>query len=493
MSDKFFKFFNNKYLAKNAQGVEFKDKASDFSQYISVSGRHPKLPSQFATKAYVDSIARGIVANTIVQQASVQPIDLTKQVEGGDDLDGKVVRTNDLIIVKDQADATENGVYKINSSDEPERVNATEVKAGNIYFVDDGETNNEKFFQVYGAFTGPNKTPNYGIDEIHFIELDVNFEDEENNPLDFKQSVLVASDINIDISNPGSMIDSITLSLGDRILLRNQINPSENGIYTYNGSGNHLTRSADADSDDEVTNGLFVYVEQGTDTGTAWVISTPNPIVLDTTPITFVQFSGTGSLPSNLINLNNLSPDDDNFIVGNGTEWVTEQPPLIRNRLQLVPGVHIQEWDEDLDDISNLSHTAGNIIQSDGTNWISVPLNVGTTVSVQTTDATPTLLTNIELEEDSIVLFELKLNAYRVGGTAGSTGDCGSFIKTGRVFRTGSAQVEVKDIQSSYHSVDQVWSIDFTPNNEFLDIDVTGAANNTVEWEGTLTLTRLNT
>ena len=82
--------------------------------------------------------------------------------------------------------------------------------------------------------------------------------------LDFKDSVRVASTANVDESSAPAAIDGVTLSSGDRVLLKNQSTGSENGIYVFNGSGSAMTRATDADADAEVTAGMFVFVEEGT-------------------------------------------------------------------------------------------------------------------------------------------------------------------------------------------------------------------------------------
>ena len=82
--------------------------------------------------------------------------------------------------------------------------------------------------------------------------------------LDFKDSVRAASTANVTVSGPGAAIDGVTLSSNDRVLLKNQSTASENGIYVFNGAASALTRATDADSSDEVTAGLFTFVEEGT-------------------------------------------------------------------------------------------------------------------------------------------------------------------------------------------------------------------------------------
>lgn len=93
----------------------------------------------------------------------------------------------------------------------------------------------------------------------------------------------------------GQVVDGVTLVTADRILIKNQTAGSTNGIYTVNSSG-APTRSTDANTSAEVTNGMFTFIEEGTtNASTSWVLTTPNPIVLGTTSLTFTQFSGAGT------------------------------------------------------------------------------------------------------------------------------------------------------------------------------------------------------
>jgi hypothetical protein len=92
----------------------------------------------------------------------------------------------------------------------------------------------------------------------------------------------------------GDTVDGHTLSAGDRILIKNQADSKENGIYVVNASG-APTRAADADTDAELTKGAFVFVENGSQASTGWVLSTVTG-TLDATGSSriFTQFSGAG-------------------------------------------------------------------------------------------------------------------------------------------------------------------------------------------------------
>ena len=117
------------------------------------------------------------------------------------------------------------------------------------------------------------------------------------NGLDVKQSVRVATTAAITIAsdlNVGDTIDGITLADGDRVLVKDQVTGSENGVYV---AGATPARAADFDTDAEVTAGAFFFVEEGTTNGDAgFVLTTDNDITVDTTSLSFSQFSGGGQI-----------------------------------------------------------------------------------------------------------------------------------------------------------------------------------------------------
>jgi hypothetical protein len=103
-------------------------------------------------------------------------------------------------------------------------------------------------------------------------------------------------DGNIDLTGAtftGS-IDGYTLLDGDRVLITQQTLASENGIYVYTLATNDFVRSDDfnGNPDGEVTDGNLIPVLYGTEyENTIWVLVTPNPIIVGTTPLTFTLFS----------------------------------------------------------------------------------------------------------------------------------------------------------------------------------------------------------
>lgn len=109
--------------------------------------------------------------------------------------------------------------------------------------------------------------------------------------LDAKDSVRLHSDTNLDLTGEET-IDGQT-STTDRILVTGQTLPKENGIYV--SAAGAWSRAADMDTWDEHVS-AFVFVEEGSTYGdTGWVCTVDEGGTLDTTSITWVQFSGAGS------------------------------------------------------------------------------------------------------------------------------------------------------------------------------------------------------
>lgn len=128
-----------------------------------------------------------------------------------------------------------------------------------------------------------------------------NYVDSVSQGLDPKNSVRVATTANINLSSPGASIDSISLSSGDRVLVKDQTSAYQNGIYVWNGATSAMTRASDADSVTKLNGGAFVFVESGNAYATTgWVLQYPGSnYTLDGpnfTPLSWSQFSGAGQI-----------------------------------------------------------------------------------------------------------------------------------------------------------------------------------------------------
>ncbi len=123
--------------------------------------------------------------------------------------------------------------------------------------------------------------------------------DAARSGLDVKASVRAATTAALtlvsDLEN-GDTLDGVTLATGDRVLVKNQGTGAENGIYIVAASG-APSRSTDADSNTEMTPGMFTFVEEGTtNADSGWVMTNDGAITVGTTALTFALFSVAGTI-----------------------------------------------------------------------------------------------------------------------------------------------------------------------------------------------------
>lgn len=153
--------------------------------------------------------------------------------------------------------------------------------------------------------------------------------------IDYKQAtrVITVSDVTLSGGAP-SQVDGVNLSQGDRVLVTGQGTGSQNGIYFVStlgsGSNGTWTRSGDTDQTGELEAGTIVMVTEGTVYhDTQWKLTTNNPIVIGTTPLTFEQSSayaygniyanGTAILANTVGDTLTITPGNNIQITGNAT------------------------------------------------------------------------------------------------------------------------------------------------------------------------------
>lgn len=110
--------------------------------------------------------------------------------------------------------------------------------------------------------------------------------------LDAKASVRTATTANITLSG-AQTIDGISVVATDRVLVKNQTLPEQNGIYLVSATA--WSRTTDADTWNELIS-AFTFVEEGaTLADTGWVSSANAGGTLGVTTFSFVQFSSAGN------------------------------------------------------------------------------------------------------------------------------------------------------------------------------------------------------
>jgi hypothetical protein len=106
----------------------------------------------------------------------------------------------------------------------------------------------------------------------------------------------VGATLTADSNRAFNTLDGAAVSVGGRVLIKNQNTQLQNGVYTLtnNGSGSTpwvLTRSTDMDTPGELANGDIVDVLNGTvNSGSSYVNSTSGTITIGTTAITWAPY-----------------------------------------------------------------------------------------------------------------------------------------------------------------------------------------------------------
>lgn len=114
--------------------------------------------------------------------------------------------------------------------------------------------------------------------------------------LDIKDSVraatIAAGTLATSFAN-GSVIDTVTLATGNRILIKNQASGVDNGIYTVNASG-APTRATDF-ATGVISAGAFCFIEEGSQADTGWIMTNTGVVTVGTSTLVFTQFNAAGT------------------------------------------------------------------------------------------------------------------------------------------------------------------------------------------------------
>ena len=135
----------------------------------------PTADQDAATKAYVDSIANGLETKDSVRAATTANITLS----GLQIIDGISLAASDRALVKDQSDATENGIYDAASgawsrSGDADNTPGGELGPGTFTFVEEGSTQADNGYVATGTATGTGVLAGYfdlGTDDIAFSQF----------------------------------------------------------------------------------------------------------------------------------------------------------------------------------------------------------------------------------------------------------------------------------------------------------------------------------
>jgi hypothetical protein len=165
----------------------------------------------------------------------------------------------DRLLVKNQSDQTQNGIYSIdelitNYLNRHEALDSSsEISVNQRVNVLSGIANSGIYTLVYDESLTP------AIDSTNIFWVKVN----TNSYLNNAKAATIAE---VSLTNPPSKVDDVILQKYDRILVKNQTDKTTNGVYVVSsiGSSNVWTRSTDLDANSELLPQLSIQVGYGT-------------------------------------------------------------------------------------------------------------------------------------------------------------------------------------------------------------------------------------
>lgn len=195
----------------------------------------------------------------------------------------------------------------------------------------------------------------YPLDAVSIISADLATADSINIEQDLVvvekwEPVRTISSTNIDLSSGlvnGTSINNVTVATGDRVLLRHQSTPSQNGIYIVASSG-IAARATDADASVEFSDGKAVLVTEGNLANTYWSVSIPSSFTLDTSTLSFSELYSPGVIDGvdlsdgDVVLLTNQDNPSENGVYTIFSSSVAERNENLNVSSQFLDGVHIE-------------------------------------------------------------------------------------------------------------------------------------------------------
>ena len=135
---------------------------------LTLSGA-PTNANHAATKTYVDGLITGVSNRGTVTAATTANITIATALNNGDTIDGVTLATNDLVLVKNQTAAEENGVYVVGTTPvRSEPFDTYDEHPGSLIAVQEGTVNDNKLFMCTSNVGGTLETT-----AITFTEMSV--------------------------------------------------------------------------------------------------------------------------------------------------------------------------------------------------------------------------------------------------------------------------------------------------------------------------------
>lgn len=192
-------------------------------------------------------------------------------LSGEQTIDGVALVADQRVLVKNQSNRRQNGLYVVSAGAWRRAGDAdtsTELRAGSYVFVAGGTANGSKGFVL------DDDAVQLGVTELNFFAFAVQATRTNTySPANVLREAVAATTVTIDLSRPQPTIDGQALVAGDLVLVKNQVNAVENGLYVVQPGG-LLARSSLASASDQLARGTTVYVTGGVaNAGTSWTFN----------------------------------------------------------------------------------------------------------------------------------------------------------------------------------------------------------------------------
>ena len=223
-------------------------------------------------------VRAGGAAKSPARAASTGNIDLA--TGGLPTIDGVLLGAGDRVLVKNQVNPAENGIYV--AVDAGAWLRAPDANTSQLFLP--GFTVAVHEGNQQGAWTFANAaSPTLGQTGIAFVPASAV---QAYVPA---RATTTAADGNVNLAAGGLLtIDGVILLPGDRVLVMNQTNPRQNGLYIADVGP--WVRAADANTAAELIAGSYVFVTEGS-AGQQGYVLTDDAVQVGNTPLTFVPYT----------------------------------------------------------------------------------------------------------------------------------------------------------------------------------------------------------
>lgn len=208
-----------------------------------VSGVTPTIGSHLVTKDYADGLAASVFWNNVAV-ASTANVDIANDLEAGDTIDGYTLVAGDRVLLKDQTDPTENGLYTAVAAGAASRStdanSASEIVNKKCIPLNGATWANHLFYCVNGSITE-------WTTDIEFVELSVN---STHNSLAGLQGGTVAEFYHLtsaDYTELHEWLDNVTLSNAGVTTTPNFVSTVATGTSPYACTSTTLNTNLNAD------------------------------------------------------------------------------------------------------------------------------------------------------------------------------------------------------------------------------------------------------